>query len=131
MKRLFILFVAVLAVTGAKAQQIAVVSEDGLTSVYNTLQKAIEGASDGSVVYLPGGGFPIPDSVKITKRLSIIGIGHKVKGENADATPPFRATCSSTRAATTAQSWALTSPVPSTSATMAMRWTMSWYATAT
>ena len=84
MKKLFLLFLAVVATVTVKAQTIAVVAEDGSTSVYNTLQQAIEGAWDGSVIYLPGGGFPIPDSVKITKRLSIIGIGHKVKGENAD-----------------------------------------------
>ena len=82
-----ILLAAIAAIMGtavAMAQQIAVVSENGTTDVYQTLQEAIEGASDGSVVYLPGGGFQIHDSVKITKRLSIIGIGHKAKNENAD-----------------------------------------------
>lgn len=82
-----ILMAAIAAIMGtavAMAQQIAVVSESGSTNVYQTLQEAIEGASDGSVVYLPGGGFQIHDSVKITKRLSIIGIGHKAKNENVD-----------------------------------------------
>ena len=82
-----IILAAIAAIMGtavAMAQQIAVVSENGTTDVYQTLQEAIEGASDGSVVYLPGGGFQIADSVKITKRLSIIGIGHKAKNENAD-----------------------------------------------
>lgn len=82
-----ILLAAIAAIMGtavAMAQQIAVVSESGSTDVYQTLKEAIEGASDGSVIYLPGGGFQIHDSVKITKRLSIIGIGHKAKTENAD-----------------------------------------------
>ena len=66
------------------AQRIAVVDSNGSTSVYKTFQAAIEGAENGSVIYLPGGGFPIADSVKITKKLTIIGIGHKIKTENPD-----------------------------------------------
>lgn len=85
MKKVFLsLFVAMMAMVAVKAQQIAVVSKTGSTSVYQTLTKAIEGASDGSVIYLPGGGFQIHDSVKISKQLSIIGIGHKAHNENAD-----------------------------------------------
>ena len=82
-----ILLAAIAAIMGTAvsvAQQIAVVSESGTTSVYQTLTEAIEGATNGSVIYLPGGGFQIHDSVKITKRLSIIGIGHKAKTENVD-----------------------------------------------
>lgn len=85
MKKVVIsLFVALLATVGVKAQQIAVVSESGTTSMYQTLPEAIEGADPGSVIYLPGGGFQISDDVKITKKLTIIGIGHKANGENAD-----------------------------------------------
>ncbi len=85
MKRTILtLFVAMLAIVFAKAQQIALVTKDGVTTLHRTLQGAIDGASHGSVIYLPGGGFPISEDVKITKRISIIGIGHKVKGENAD-----------------------------------------------
>ena len=65
------------------AQQIAVVSTSG-TKVFRTLQEAIEGADPGSVIYLPGGGFTLPDSVKITKKLTIYGIGHKSNNDNAD-----------------------------------------------
>ncbi len=68
----------------AFSQQIAVVTTDGTTSVYQTLQKAVEDAVDGNVIYLPGGGFQLPDSVKITKKVSIIGIGHKANSENVD-----------------------------------------------
>lgn len=76
--------IAILAVVGAKAQQISVVSESGTTKLYRTLKDAIEGAASGSVIYLPGGGFSISDSVKITKKLTIFGIGHKAQNGNAD-----------------------------------------------
>lgn len=82
-KSIFTLFVAFMATMAVKAQQISVVS-NGETSLFSTLQDAINGAQPGSVIYLPGGGFPIADEVKITKKLTIIGIGHKVQGENAD-----------------------------------------------
>lgn len=84
--RRFIATVIVAAIGTAMvcAQQIAVVSPTGTTSICQTLQKAIEDAASGSVIYLPGGGFEMPDSVKITKKVSIIGIGHKAKSENAD-----------------------------------------------
>ena len=75
---------AIMGTAVSVAQQIAVVSENGSTDVYQTLTEAIEGASNGSVIYLPGGGFQIHDSVKITKRICIIGIGHKAKTENVD-----------------------------------------------
>jgi hypothetical protein len=82
-----IIAAAITALMGAgvtMAQQIAVVSSGKATKMYQTLQKAIEGALPGSVIYLPGGGFQIPDSVKIAKKLSIVGIGHKANSENAD-----------------------------------------------
>lgn len=85
MKKLFLTFVfAIVATLTAMAQQISVVSTTGATSLYRTLQDAIEGADPGSVIYLPGGGFPISDEVKITKKLTIIGIGHYVKSGNVD-----------------------------------------------
>lgn len=83
-RKFFFMLVALLATVAVQAQQISVVAEDGTTNMYRTLQEAIEGAPNGSVIYLPGGGFTIADSVKITKKLTIIGIGHKVKGGNAD-----------------------------------------------
>lgn len=73
----------VMAMTGL-SQQIAVVSSSGSTTVHQTLKDAIESASNGSVIYLPGGGFNIADSVKITHRVTIVGIGHKATNDNAD-----------------------------------------------
>ena len=85
MKRtILLLMFAFVATVYSHAQQIAVVSPQGATSLYQTLGEAIEGAAPSSVIYLPGGGFPISDDVKITKKLTIIGIGHKIKTENAD-----------------------------------------------
>lgn len=87
MNKFFLLtaLAVLLGVATATAQQIAVVSEGGETSVFTTLQAAIEGAAPGSVIYLPGGSFSIADSVKITKRLTIIGIGHRSDNDNVDA----------------------------------------------
>lgn len=82
-KKLFLVCVSLVWTVALMAQQIAVVSESG-TKVYRTLQEAIEGADPGSVIYLPGGGFPITDEVKITKKLTIYGIGHKIQTENPD-----------------------------------------------
>ena len=85
MKRTIIsLFVALLATVTVQAQQIAVVSGDGTTNIYQTLDDAISGATAGSTIYLPGGGFQIADETKITKQVTIIGIGHKANSENAD-----------------------------------------------
>jgi hypothetical protein len=83
-KYLFALLVAILATTSVNAQQISVVSASGSTTLYNSLPEAIKGASANSVLYLPGGGFNIADSVIITKKLTIIGIGHKSNNDNAD-----------------------------------------------
>lgn len=84
MKRTIIsVFVALLATVTVQAQQIAVVS-GSTTTMYQTLAEAIEGATDGCTIYLPGGGFQIADETKITKQVTIIGIGHKSQSENAD-----------------------------------------------
>ena len=81
---LFALMVALLSAATLSAQQIAVVSGSGSTRVYDTLDEAIEGASSGSTIYLPGGGFRVSEDTKITKRVAIIGIGHKPNSENED-----------------------------------------------
>lgn len=84
MKKIFlILVVALMATVNASAQQIAVVTGSA-TQVCQTLKEAIECAQDGSVIYLPGGGFAIHDSVKINKQLTIMGISHKANSDNAD-----------------------------------------------
>ena len=82
MKRILTLLVAVVAMVAVKAQQIALVSATGETKMYQTFDDAIEDAETGSTIYLPGGGFTVSKS--INKKLTIIGIGHKVKGGNVD-----------------------------------------------
>ena len=82
-KKLFLVCVSLVWTVALMAQQIAVVSTSG-TKVFRTLQEAIEGADPGSVIYLPGGGFALPDDVRITKKLIIYGIGHKIQTENPD-----------------------------------------------
>ncbi len=83
-KTLFSLLIALMAVVGAQAQQIAVVTSDGTTTMYQSLTEAINGATSGSTIYLPGGGFSVGEKIEITKKITIIGIGHKANGENAD-----------------------------------------------
>lgn len=81
---LFLAAVMLLAVTGY-AQQIAVVASNGTTHVKQTLEEAINAATDGCVIYLPGGGFSISDDVKIVHRVTIVGIGHTARNsDNAD-----------------------------------------------
>ena len=83
-KTLFSLLIALMAVVVAHAQQIAVVTSDGSTTMYQNLTEAINGATSGSTIYLPGGGFSVGEKIEITKKITIIGIGHKANGENAD-----------------------------------------------
>ena len=82
-KIIFCFVVALMATMSMNAQQIAVV-KGSETKLYNSLKDALNGAADGSVVYLPGGGFPIADSDTIKKKLTIIGISHKANSDNAD-----------------------------------------------
>ena len=80
-----LLFVAVLLATvAAKAQNIAVVSPGNETNIFQTLDEAINNAAEGSVIYLPGGGFTISDNTKVNKRLTIMGVSHRGDTDNAD-----------------------------------------------
>lgn len=83
-KILLTMLIAIVAVTSMRAQRISVVTSDGETTLYRTLQEAIGAVTDGCVIYLPGGGFTISDDVKITKRVTIIGSGHKAVTDNVD-----------------------------------------------
>ena len=80
MKKLIILFftISVLS-TVSYAQEIAVQAADGNVTTYNNLDKAILGALAGATIYLPSGNLTINDTVKITKKLTIIGVGYKTK----------------------------------------------------
>ena len=82
--KIFSVLIVLMTTVAVQAQQIAVVSSNGTTTIHRTLEAAITAATANSVIYLPGGGFSISDEVKITNKITIIGIGHKVRGENAD-----------------------------------------------
>lgn len=83
MKQLLFTLVAVLiSMATLNAQQIAVVNGSGSTSVYDTLDEAIEGATSGCTIYLPGGGFQI--NTPFDKKITIMGISHKADSENED-----------------------------------------------
>lgn len=81
-KKLFIVCAALVWTVALVAQNIAVVSPEGETSLYKTLKEAINGATPESVIYLPGGVFEGNDT--ITKKLTIFGIGHKGNTDNTD-----------------------------------------------
>lgn len=84
MKRNVLFTVALFATLTASAQNIAAVSPSNVTTMYQTLDKAITDAEDGSIIYLPGGGFQIKDETKITKSLTIMGVSHRADADNAD-----------------------------------------------
>lgn len=75
---LLLLFTAVCS--GVSAQQITVITKEGTASAYLDLNLAIQKAASGSTLYLPGSDLHINDSVKITKPINIVGVGHTIKG---------------------------------------------------
>lgn len=83
-KKLIVMLMLVGMAMTAMGQQIAVVFEGGSMRTCSTLLQAVRNATDGSVIYLPAGGFQIGDTVRIKHRVSIIGLNHKTKSENAD-----------------------------------------------
>jgi len=85
-KKFFILCAALVWTVALMAQSIAVVTADGATTLVRTLDEAIAVVNEnpGCVVYLPGGGFSVSDDSGITKKVTIIGIGHKAKNDNVD-----------------------------------------------
>lgn len=68
------------------AQDIAVQAPNNTTTIYNDLNKAITNAPAGSTVFLPSGILPISDTVKIQKKLIIIGVGHRLDTEGGNTT---------------------------------------------
>ena len=84
MKRILSFAVALAATATAMAQNIAVVSPNNTTKIYQTLDEAITNAASGSVIYIPGGGFQLTDNAKIDKQLTIMGVSHRGDTDNAD-----------------------------------------------
>jgi parallel beta-helix repeat protein len=77
MKKIVISMLFIVATVATGAQIISVVSPAGVTANVSTLQKAIDTAAVGSMIYLPGntGGFSA--GMKIDKKLHIIGVGYR------------------------------------------------------
>lgn len=84
MKRIFSILAALAATFTLGAQNIAVVSPNNTTSIYQTLDDAITSADPGSTIYLPGGGFTIKDETKVDKKLTIMGVSHRGDADNVD-----------------------------------------------
>lgn len=84
MKRNVLLAVALFATMTIGAQNIAVVSPNNETTMYQTLDDAVTNAEGGSIIYLPGGGVQIKDETKIDKKLTIMGVSHRGDADNAD-----------------------------------------------
>ena len=78
-KKLFIILMALVCTSMLMAQEITVVASNGTTHFYQTFTQAIENATGNSVIYLPEGGFSLSDDVKITRKVTIIGVGHQGK----------------------------------------------------
>ena len=85
MKKIVLSLVLMIAAVTVSAQQIAVVSSSGSTTMCQTLDDAISKAGSNSVIYLPAGAFQISDDAKITnKKLTILGVTHKANSDNAE-----------------------------------------------
>lgn len=84
MKKTILIAVAILATMTALAQNIAVVNPSNKTTLYESLDEAINEADPGSVIYLPGGSLRISNDTKVTKKLTIMGVSHRVDVDNAD-----------------------------------------------
>lgn len=84
MKRILLIVVALVATMTAIAQNIAVVSPSNATTIYQTLDDAINSATNGSTIYLPGGGFQIKDETTIAKKITIMGVSHRGDTDNVD-----------------------------------------------
>ena len=78
-KKLFFILLALAWTVTLTAQEITVAASNGSLQFCKSLPEAIGIANDGCVIYLPEGGFAIHDSVKITKKITIIGVGHRGK----------------------------------------------------
>ena len=84
MKRILSIVVALVATITVGAQNIAVVSPSNKTKICQTLDEAITGAEAGSIIYMPGGGFPVTDNANIDKQLTIMGVSHRGDTDNVD-----------------------------------------------
>lgn len=69
-----------------QAQDIAVQTPANNTVIYHDLNLAFNNAPNGSSIFLPAGVLGLSDTVKIHKKLSIIGVGHRPDTEGGNTT---------------------------------------------
>ncbi len=62
---------------------VTVSSTDGTTKVFNSIPSAIEGATNGDIMYLPAGSFDA-NTIVVNKKLHIIGAGYNSKVRGAE-----------------------------------------------
>jgi len=82
--KLLILSFFMLTTIVSRAQEIAVQAPVNTTRIYTDFNKAINEASAGSTIFLPAGSISLNDSVKITKKLTIVGVGHRPDTEGGN-----------------------------------------------
>lgn len=85
-KQLLFLLAMLMCATQMMAQRrkFTMVTPAGTTTYYNTIQAAVEAATDGSTIYVPDGNFDM-GKLYITKRLNIIGMRAAEKVANSGA----------------------------------------------
>lgn len=85
-KQLLFLLAMLMCATQMMAQRrkFTMVTPAGTTTYYNTIQAAVEAATDGSTIYVPDGNFEMGD-LFITKKLNIIGMRASEKVANTGA----------------------------------------------
>lgn len=84
MKKILFLILSIVLMTQAnnvQAQKITVEQANGSVSFFQDLNKAILAASDGASIYLSAGNYMLNDSVKISKRINLFGVGYNSKTE--------------------------------------------------
>ena len=75
MKAIFISAILLLVgYSSINAQNLIAVQNNSTPSFYTSLDAAINNATDGDTLYLPGGSFGL--GANVSKRLHIIGVGH-------------------------------------------------------
>lgn len=83
MIRIYLLvIISILYCNNSNAQNLILVQNGSVASVYPNIQSAVDAANNGDTIYIPGGTFS--EDISISKKVCIIGTGH-----NADSTKPF------------------------------------------
>jgi hypothetical protein len=77
MKRIAFFLTMAFFATTTFGQVISVVAPNGTTTNVSTIQQAVDTAEVESIIYLPGNRAGFDGGVKITKKVSIVGVGYR------------------------------------------------------